>query len=432
MARPRSAAPATCVTHSAPGAHQVAQPLLLQMLAGLQYEAARGFMNAQGNSTERFSDFAARRFGELRSLAPQEAWLSLETGFQNYAGLPPSQRAELPVDGEGSPEACARVGEEVEFAGGDAPELMPASEAEADQVAGRRRPVRAETLAFQREFLAAAAAAAGAPKRAVMAEGDQRTAAWLALRETRLTASAFGNALGFWPEGRVVLWEEKLALRPGFQGNAATAWGTVQEDTALQRYGELTGQRVEGCRFRVLRDDDVHGWLGASPDGLIDGLLAQPSTGDPGAALGSGARVLAGAGAGVLEIKCPYNRGKPLAATPPRTPAWYYMPQVQGLMDIFDREWCNVFVWTHNGAALYHVPRDTAYWRACFDVLAEFWWAHVVPAKHALAAKKPDAVQLCRPAPLHEATARLVADSKAMAAAAPSTLFTSVGVMRQS
>lgn len=45
------------------------------------------------------------------------------------------------------------------------------------------------------------------------------------------------------------------------------------------RYGELTGQRVEGCRFSVLRDDDVHGWLGASPDGLIEGLLAQPGAG---------------------------------------------------------------------------------------------------------------------------------------------------------
>ena len=30
----------------------------------------------------------------------------------------------------------------------------------------------------------------------------------------------------------------------------------------------------------------------------------------------------------MLEIKCPFNRGNPLAATPPREPAWYYMPQV--------------------------------------------------------------------------------------------------------
>lgn len=43
---------------------------------------------------------------------------------------------------------------------------------------------------------------------------------------------------------------------------------------------------------------------------------------------GSGAGVLAGAGAGVLEIKCPFNRGNPQGAMPPRAPAWYYMPQV--------------------------------------------------------------------------------------------------------
>ena len=59
--------------------------------------------------------------------------------------------------------------------------------------------------------------------------------------------------------------------------------------------------------------------------------------------------------------------------------------QVQGLMEIFGREWCNIFLWTVNGSALFHVKRDRAYWAACFDVLSEFWWAHLVPAKHALA-----------------------------------------------
>ena len=31
-----------------------------------------------------------------------------------------------------------------------------------------------------------------------------------------------------------------------------------------------------------------------------------------------------GHGAGVLEIKCPFNRQE----APPRQPQWYYMPQV--------------------------------------------------------------------------------------------------------
>ena len=45
--------------------------------------------------------------------------------------------------------------------------------------------------------------------------------------------------------------------------------------STLGRYQELLGCSVEPCRFRVLREDDVHGWLGASPDGLIASLTTQ-------------------------------------------------------------------------------------------------------------------------------------------------------------
>jgi len=59
--------------------------------------------------------------------------------------------------------------------------------------------------------------------------------------------------------------------------------------------------------------------------------------------------------------------------------------QVQGLMEIFQREWCNIYLWTVNGSAMFHIPRDRPYWNACFEVLSEYWWAHLVPAKHAIA-----------------------------------------------
>ena len=39
---------------------------------------------------------------------------------------------------------------------------------------------------------------------------------------------------------------------------------------------QVTGHIITPCRFAVLRDDEVHGWLGASPDGLIDSFSAQP------------------------------------------------------------------------------------------------------------------------------------------------------------
>lgn len=80
----------------------------------------------------------------------------------------------------------------------------------------------------------------------------------------------------------------------------------------------------------------------------------------------------------------PQNRGRIKDATPPALPQWYYMAQVQGLCDIFQRDWCNLFVWTPGAAALFHMPRDAQYWAMCFEVLAEFWWEHVVPARHEL------------------------------------------------
>ncbi len=87
---------------------------------------------------------------------------------------------------------------------------------------------------------------------------------------------SFGCRTRFWPEGRVALWEEKLQLRAAFAGNEATDWGTQREAVALARYQQLTGHLVSACRFSVLRDDVVHGWLGASPDGLIDSLAVTP------------------------------------------------------------------------------------------------------------------------------------------------------------
>ena len=132
---------------------------------------------------------------------------------------------------------------------------------------------------------------------------------------------------------------------------------------------QATGHVIKPCRFAVLRDDEVHGWLGASPDGLIDSLTAEPGSAAI-VALASAAvpcmllcgycsgckqvlsaftqgrlhwdtmlrltwlsaaspnALAAGMGPGVLEIKCPFNRGQPESASIPSLPPWYYMPQV--------------------------------------------------------------------------------------------------------
>ena len=58
----------------------------------------------------------------------------------------------------------------------------------------------------------------------------------------------------FWPEGRVRLWEEKLQLRKAFAGNAATQWGTVQEDVALKCYSEVCTRPTCHTKYNVMQN----------------------------------------------------------------------------------------------------------------------------------------------------------------------------------
>ena len=103
---------------------------------------------------------------------------------------------------------------------------------------------------------------------------------------------------------------------------------------------------------------------------------SQPGPGFAGVARLGTVAVTNGPGPGVLEIKCPHKKGQPYERAP-----WWYMPQVQGLMEMFKQQWCNLYCWTASGSAVYHITRDEAYWAQCYSALAEFWWQHVIPGR---------------------------------------------------
>jgi hypothetical protein len=91
-------------------------------------------------------------------------------------------------------------------------------------------------------------------------------------------------------------------------------WGTEQEDNAIHAYESLTGFPVDRVGF--IMPDDHDGW-GGSPDALVN-----PD--------------------GLLEVKCPapetlvaYHAGQALPME--------YRAQVQGLLMISERKWCDFF-----------------------------------------------------------------------------------------
>jgi putative phage-type endonuclease len=181
---------------------------------------------------------------------------------------------------------------------------------------------------------------------------EQGTAAWLQSRVGRITGSNFGAAIGVnkYTSPRALL---KQMLWGEFKGNAATRWGSENEDVARDEYVEVkraeiatapesedavVGIQVEECGLVI---NPERPWMGNSPDGIITLTYK------------SGASVK-----GLLEIKCPYRKE---FYTPDPVPTYYYA-QIQGTMGNLGLPWCDFVVWTPTAIQVTRVPFDQTYW----------------------------------------------------------------------
>ncbi|KAF8399885.1 hypothetical protein HHK36_015755 [Tetracentron sinense] len=228
----------------------------------------------------------------------------------------------------------------------------------------------------------------------------QRSEEWFALRRDKLTTSTFSTALGFWKGNRrSELWNEKV-FPPGDEpmlaaGRTAMEWGVLNEAAAVERYKSITNHNVSSLGFAIHAEEQFK-WLGASPDGLL-GCCP---------------------GGGILEVKCPYNKGKPELGLPWSTVPFYYMPQVQGQMEIMDREWVDMYCWTPNGSTIFRVCRERGYWELIHGILREFWWENVVPAREALLLGREEDARAYKPASKHKQTGLAIVKSIKLAAEA--------------
>uniref|UniRef100_A0A7N0VJ81 YqaJ viral recombinase domain-containing protein n=1 Tax=Kalanchoe fedtschenkoi TaxID=63787 RepID=A0A7N0VJ81_KALFE len=223
----------------------------------------------------------------------------------------------------------------------------------------------------------------------------QRSEEWFALRRDKLTTSTFGTALGFWKgDRRGELWKEKVfssETQPA--QTSAMSWGTRNESVAIDCYKNITGRDVDSLGFAIHAEEKFE-WLGASPDGLL-GCLPD---------------------GGILEVKCPFNKGKPELGLPWSAVPFYYMPQVQGQMEIMGREWAEIYCWTPNGSTIFRVERDRSYWQLIHGVLREFWWENVIPAREALLLGLEHDVNTYKPESTHKLTGLAIAKSIQLAA----------------
>ncbi|KAF5746499.1 hypothetical protein HS088_TW06G00670 [Tripterygium wilfordii] len=231
-------------------------------------------------------------------------------------------------------------------------------------------------------------------------DAPQRSDEWFALRKDKLTTSTFSTALGFWKGNRrQELWNEKVFVCEAqiveVSKRGAMDWGVLNEAAAIDRYKSITGDDVSQLGFAV-HSAAQYDWLGASPDGLLDCY----------------------SGGGILEVKCPFNKGKPETAQPWSTVPFYYMPQVQGQMEIMDREWVNVYCWTPNGSTIFRVHREHQYWEFIHRILREFWWENVIPAKDALLLGREEEANSYKPASTHKQTGFAIAKSIKLASEA--------------
>jgi len=180
----------------------------------------------------------------------------------------------------------------------------------------------------------------------------QRTDEWFRQRRGKLTASNMGQAIGLTPWGspkalaksfaadaEPVDIDKPVVKKPQFGG--PLVWGTQQEPNGLLEYMACTGKVVEETGFWQHPHLD---WIGGSPDGLVDED-------------------------GLVEVKCPYTK-----KCYPEVPPYYYC-QVNALMEITGRQWCDLCVWTPTEVKIWHIKANPHAWASLLPHYTAFWGA---------------------------------------------------------
>lgn len=187
-----------------------------------------------------------------------------------------------------------------------------------------------------------------------MTQYEQRSPEWYEVRKGLLTASDVAAALNipafnsFKGSSRLeLLKKKKYPERFPFFTNAAMEHGVKYESESIQKYEEVSGEKV--LEFGLIVHPDIP-WLGASADGITEsGIL--------------------------LEAKCPTGR----QIVPGEIPH-HYLPQVQTCMEVLNLERA-VFIQYKPECITWpkpmqlditYVDRDREWWKETLPKLEQF------------------------------------------------------------
>jgi putative phage-type endonuclease len=177
---------------------------------------------------------------------------------------------------------------------------------------------------------------------------EQRTPEWDEARRGKMTCSRMAEAVGLIGSRRR-LWRELTGRErdkwASADGRVRMQDGVNYEPLAIAQYEQWLGSPIVTTGFLMHPHLD---WIGGSPDALVESTSTHTRL------------------PGGVEVKCPPTQYG-------RIPD-YYMPQMQGLMEVTDRGWWDFVCWTPDVMVVSRVWRSFAYWEQLHTLLAEFWF----------------------------------------------------------
>ena len=211
-------------------------------------------------------------------------------------------------------------------------------------------------------------------------QGDDATGKWLLLRQQRITSSNFGVVCKRRASTPVANLVKTLLYPSTSTGSPSLKWGREHEEDARKSY--IQDMQNRGIRVAtekvglVISHDKPH--LACSPDNFVE----DPHTVDI---------------KGTVEYKCPYSAreltpseactqlsnfyceldsdsGKLLLK---QTHNYFY--QIQGVMAITNRKWCDFVVWTPKGISIERIKANPKFWEEIVPKLDDFWNKAILP-----------------------------------------------------